>query len=83
MEDGVDGLLRDKTRPSRVRGHGLEVAERVVALTLAAVLYTHHDGFRERLRPMLAEDRVDLEALDLDPLDVCAKSDLLWQKFDE
>ena len=35
MEEGVDGLLRDKTRPSRVPGHGPEVAERVVALTLA------------------------------------------------
>ena len=35
MEEGVDGLLRDKTRPSQVPGHGPEVAERVVALTLA------------------------------------------------
>src|SRR5664280_1715756 len=35
MEEGVDGLLRDKTRPSRVPGHGPEVAERVIALTLA------------------------------------------------
>ena len=35
MEEGIDGLLRDKTRPSRVRGHGLDVAERVVAPTLA------------------------------------------------
>ena len=35
MEEGVRGLLRDKTRPSRVPGHGPEVAERVVALTLA------------------------------------------------
>jgi transposase len=26
MEEGVDGLLRDKTRPSRVPGHGPEVA---------------------------------------------------------
>jgi len=30
----VDGLLRDKTRPSRVPPLGPEVAERVVALTL-------------------------------------------------
>jgi hypothetical protein len=29
MEEGVDGLLRDKTRPSRVPGHGPEVAERI------------------------------------------------------
>src|SRR5438309_12072765 len=35
MEEGVDGLLRDKTRPSRIPGLGPEVAERVVALTLA------------------------------------------------
>ncbi len=34
MEEGVDGLLRDKTRPSRIPALGLEVAERVVALTL-------------------------------------------------
>jgi transposase len=34
MEEGVDGLLRDKTRPSRIRPLGPEVAERVVALTL-------------------------------------------------
>jgi hypothetical protein len=32
---GVDGLLRDKTRPSRIPRFGPEVAERVVALTLA------------------------------------------------
>jgi transposase len=32
--EGVDGLLRDKTRPSRVPALGPEVAERVVALTL-------------------------------------------------
>ena len=34
-EEGVDGLLRDKTRPSRIPGLGPEVAEHVVALTLA------------------------------------------------
>jgi transposase len=34
MEQGVDGLLRDKTRPSRIAALGAEVAERVVALTL-------------------------------------------------
>jgi len=32
---GVDGLLRDKTRPSRVAPFGPEVGERIVALTLA------------------------------------------------
>jgi len=35
MEEGVDGLLRDKTRPSRIPPLGPEVAERVVALTLS------------------------------------------------
>ena len=34
MQEGVDGLLRDKTRPSRVPPLAAEVAERVVALTL-------------------------------------------------
>src|SRR5687768_833449 len=34
MTDGLDGLLRDKTRPSRVPPLGPEVAERVVSLTL-------------------------------------------------
>ena len=32
-EEGVDGLLRDKTRPSRVAPLGQEVIDRVVALT--------------------------------------------------
>jgi transposase len=34
-EAGVDGLLRDKTRPSRIKPFGPEVAERIVALTLS------------------------------------------------
>ena len=34
MAQGVEGLLRDKTRPSRIPALGAEVAERVVALTL-------------------------------------------------
>jgi transposase len=33
MQEGVDGLLRDKTRPSRVSPLGKDVAERIVALT--------------------------------------------------
>jgi transposase len=33
-EEGFDGLLRDKTRPSRIAPLGADVAERVVALTL-------------------------------------------------
>ena len=32
-ETGVDGLLRDKTRPSRVPPLGQEVIDKVVALT--------------------------------------------------
>ncbi len=32
--EGVEGLLRDKTRPSRVEPFGPEVGERIVALTL-------------------------------------------------
>src|SRR5262245_15127671 len=32
--EGFEGLLRDKTRPSRIPPLGLEVAEHVVALTL-------------------------------------------------
>ena len=34
MQEGCDGLLRDKTRPSRIPPLRAEVAERVVALTL-------------------------------------------------
>ena len=33
-QEGVDGLLRDKTRPSRIPPLGAQVAERVVARTL-------------------------------------------------
>ena len=33
-EEGLEGLLRDKTRPSRIPPLGPDVAERVVALTL-------------------------------------------------
>ncbi len=35
MQEGFEGLLRDKTRPSRILPLAAEVAERVVALTLA------------------------------------------------
>src|ERR1700688_4454949 len=34
IDEGFDGLLRDKTRPSRIKPLGIETAERVVALTL-------------------------------------------------
>ena len=34
MQEGVDGLLRDKTRPSRIARLAPEIAERVAALTL-------------------------------------------------
>ncbi len=33
MEEGVEGLLRDKTRPSRIPPLGADVAKRIVALT--------------------------------------------------
>ncbi len=36
MEEGVEGLLRDKTRPSRIPPLEREVMDRVVALTLEA-----------------------------------------------
>jgi transposase len=36
MAEGVAGLLRDKTRPSRIPALGSEVVEQVVALTLTA-----------------------------------------------
>src|SRR5436190_14496714 len=35
-EEGVDGLLRDKTRPSRIAKLDPAIAERVVALTMEA-----------------------------------------------
>lgn len=34
MQEGVDGLLRDKTRPSRIPPLASEIAQRVVALTI-------------------------------------------------
>ena len=34
IEEGLDGLLRDKTRPSCIKPLGAETAERVVARTL-------------------------------------------------
>jgi hypothetical protein len=34
MQEGVDGLLRDKTRPSRIPPLAPEIAESVVALTI-------------------------------------------------
>src|SRR5258708_21850166 len=45
-EEGLDGLLRDKTRPSRVKPLDHDVAERVVALTLTdpPVEATHWTG---------------------------------------
>ena len=35
MAEGVDGLLRDKTRPSRIPKLADDVAERIVALTMS------------------------------------------------
>jgi len=34
MEEGIEGLFKDKTRPPRVAPLGPEIADRVVALTL-------------------------------------------------
>ena len=39
MHDGVDGLCRDRTRPSRIPPLGEEVAARVVEMTLGAPLH--------------------------------------------
>jgi len=39
MSEGVDGLFRDKTRPSRIAPLAPEVAERVVALSLTDAPY--------------------------------------------
>src|SRR5271154_3045480 len=39
IEEGFDGLLRDKTRPSRIKPLGSEAAERVVALTLGGLCH--------------------------------------------
>jgi transposase len=74
-EEGVDGLLRDKTRPSRIAPLEPEVAERVVALTLAdpPVEATHWtaammaEGFfakltRRRLKRGTFHSLVDLQA---------------------
>ena len=52
-QEGYDGLLRDKTRPSRIPPLGPEVAERVVALTLSdppaeATPGSPHDGQGDR-----------------------------------
>jgi transposase len=46
MAAGVDGLLRDKTRPSRIPPLGPEIAERVIALTQSEPLgeATHWTG---------------------------------------
>ena len=55
MEEGFEGLLRDKTRPSRIEPLKADVLERVVALTLTEppVEATHctrgHDGGSDRL----------------------------------
>jgi hypothetical protein len=42
IEEGFDGLLRDKTRASRIKPLGADAAERVVALTLGET--THWTG---------------------------------------
>ena len=55
MEQGVDGLLRDKTRPSRIPALGTEVAERVVALKDVAKVAcsgSADGGERKRIRSL-------------------------------
>src|SRR6187397_1042482 len=49
-EEGVDGLLRDKTRPSRVAPLRQEVIDRVVTLTATEPSHeaTHWTGRAER-----------------------------------
>ena len=37
MQAGYDGLLRDKTRPSRIPALGLDIAERVVSCSPAPI----------------------------------------------
>jgi hypothetical protein len=60
MQEGFEGLLRDKTRPSRIAPLGEAVAERVVALTLAdasptaAAMTARKSGWREGLASVKA-----------------------------
>ncbi len=60
MEEGVDGLLRDKTRPSRIPPLSPELAERVVALTLAdpPVEATHWTAAMMAARTGISESAV-------------------------
>jgi transposase len=52
MQAGYDGLLRDKTRPSRIPPLGSDIAERVVALTRTdpPVEATHWTASRQQGR---------------------------------
>jgi hypothetical protein len=52
MSEGVDGLLRDKTRPARIARLTDDVAERIVALTLG----------ERRLKRGVFKGVVDLQA---------------------
>ena len=58
-EEGVDGLLRDKTRPPRVAPLGQEVIDRVVALTATEPPHeaTHWTAPRWPRRPASASPR--------------------------
>ena len=46
MEEGVDGLLRDRTRPSRIPPLGPEVAERVGATHWTAAMMATATGIK-------------------------------------
>ena len=58
MQDGYDGLLRDKTRPSCIRPLGAEIAEKLVALIVAFLGFGRRD-VAERLRQAAIVEPVD------------------------
>jgi hypothetical protein len=68
---GFEGLLRDKTRPSRIPPLGPEVARRVVALTLqdplggisASARTPHLEGARPSAPPLAAVQAVQRSAV--------------------
>src|ERR1700710_1469753 len=59
MQAGVDGLLRDRTRPSRIAPLGSDMTDLVVALTLATLPgeVTHRAG-----RAMAKTAKISLNA---------------------
>ena len=51
MQEGYEGLLRDKTRPSRIQPLGSTIAERVVTLNCFFVFTRVEHSTRERSEP--------------------------------